>query len=96
MEEEDSTSTPFGKEMSSLSHSPMVNTHGKDMVIDFLPWTHFLQATSHYVENTLKPKGMPTADYLALTKEALTKQDTEKKRFSYNLQQGTNLLLKFH
>eukprot|EP01127_Copromyxa_protea_P017587 TRINITY_DN5384_c0_g1_i1.p1 TRINITY_DN5384_c0_g1~~TRINITY_DN5384_c0_g1_i1.p1 ORF type:complete len:404 (+),score=75.71 TRINITY_DN5384_c0_g1_i1:49-1260(+) len=47
-------------------------------------------ATSSYVETTLKPKGMPVDDYLNLTKEALRKQDTGKKKFDVAVQQGGN------
>eukprot|EP01126_Amoeba_proteus_P016953 TRINITY_DN1799_c0_g2_i16.p1 TRINITY_DN1799_c0_g2~~TRINITY_DN1799_c0_g2_i16.p1 ORF type:complete len:515 (-),score=129.32 TRINITY_DN1799_c0_g2_i16:1774-3318(-) len=48
------------------------------------------QADSEYIEETLKPKGMEMEEYLLLTKEALTTQDLEKKKFSYGLQQGSN------
>lgn len=51
-------------------------------------YNSYIPAQRDYIENTLKPKGMTIAAYLALTKEALTKQDTEKKKFAYSLQQG--------
>lgn len=93
--EEAFTFTLSGKGTAFSFPSLMVNTLGKDMVIANYSFFDDL-ATGDYVEKTLKPKGMSTEDYLALTKEALTKQDTEKKKFSYSLQQGVVQLCSFN
>ncbi|KAL6064509.1 hypothetical protein QOT17_010905 [Balamuthia mandrillaris] len=42
-------------------------------------------ASKEYIEGTLKPPEMPLAEYMRLTRQALTSQDLTKKRFSYKL-----------
>eukprot|EP01087_Luapelamoeba_hula_P024543 TRINITY_DN9385_c0_g1_i1.p2 TRINITY_DN9385_c0_g1~~TRINITY_DN9385_c0_g1_i1.p2 ORF type:complete len:156 (-),score=40.08 TRINITY_DN9385_c0_g1_i1:882-1349(-) len=45
-------------------------------------------AKEEFVEETLKPDGMQTEEYMRFTKRALTQQDLSKKQFSYKLSQS--------
>lgn len=48
-------------------------------------------AERRYVEKKLKPQGMDCDEYLRLVRCALTEQDVQEKRFSYNLTYGEQM-----
>eukprot|EP01112_Ceratiomyxa_fruticulosa_P005406 TRINITY_DN1602_c0_g2_i1.p1 TRINITY_DN1602_c0_g2~~TRINITY_DN1602_c0_g2_i1.p1 ORF type:complete len:428 (-),score=104.27 TRINITY_DN1602_c0_g2_i1:90-1373(-) len=48
-------------------------------------WTG--SASKGFVENTLKPKGMSTSEFMKITQNALTNQDFTKIKYSYTIEQ---------